>query len=193
MINNFFEKWSEASSKLRNSNEDRIAKLINDIFVEIYYPFNLEKYGWIAWENKLQNYKYAILPSTIKYEITDAIYDTKFLKQDTLCHFYPMPSIGKAKRLVDIDPFKKSMELFLSEDDSFDKLFFLDTCKYIHTPISPRWDAYQTTPKIYYIKINKKLNHAVVHLRLISTVLAIEVTCKQDRWSITRIEELWEE
>jgi hypothetical protein len=194
LLNSFFDLWNEKSLQMINSNEDKIVTTLNGIFIEIYHPFDFEKYGWSDWKKDTQ-YKYAILPSEIKYKITNTkldVNDVFQMEMDTLKAFYTNPDIGNAKKLYDIDPFRKSMKLFL-KNDYFEKLFFLDTCCFVNTPISSNWKVYKTPPEIIGVVINKKLNHATAYLRLNSVTIGIELSLENKKWKIKEIKELNEE
>ena len=192
-LNAFFEKWSEASLKAEMRNENKIAKVLNDIFIEVYHPFNYEKYDWLA-RPEDSVYRYVILPSEIKYKITNSLTNDRGVNfdMDTLKGFYPNPNFKYAKRLLDIDPFKKSMKLFL-EEDSYKKLWFLGSCNNINTPISYGWKDYRTTPEIKHILINKKLNKAVALLRVVSAGVSVELSFKNNKWNVEKVNQLWQE
>ena len=191
-LNAFFEKWSEASLIMKMKNESPMAKILNDIYIEIYHPFSLEKYGWLA-RPHYSKYKYAILPTEIEFKIIDFNSIKKEehwfgfdMNMDTLKEFYPNPNLGRAGRLLDIDPFKKSMNLFL-EEDSYEKSSFLMLSDNINTPISYDWKAYRTTPEVYYVLINEQLNKAIAYLRIISTYVSIELSFKNNKWNVEEI------
>lgn len=192
-LNAFFEKWSETSSKVEMKNESTIAKILNDIFLAVYHPFNYEKYDWLA-RPEDSVFRYVILPSEIKYKITNELINERDVSfgMDTLKWFYPNPNLGYAKKLLDIAPFKKSMELFL-EEDSYEKLCFLGSCNSINTPISYNWKDYRTTPEIRYILINKRLDKAVALLRIVSAGVSIELSFKNNKWNVEKVNQLWQE
>ena len=194
LLNAFFEKWSEASLNMKTENESEIAKILNDIYIKIYHPFDYKKYGWSP-RPHYSKYKYAILPTEIKFKIMniDSIKNDDFwfnFEMDTLKQFYPNPNLGHAGRLLDIDPFKKSMELFL-EEDSYKKNRFLDSYYHIMTPISYNWKDYKTTPEVYYILINKQLNKAIAYLKIISTGVSIELSFKNNEWNTEKVNNIW--
>ena len=194
LLNLFFEKWCEASLKMEMKNESRIAKVLNDIYLEIYHPFNYKKYGWSA-RPHYSKYKYAILPTEIKFKIInfDSINKEEFwfdFEMDTLKQFYPNPNLGRAGRLLDIDPFKKSMELFL-EKNSSTKHRFLDSYNHINMPICCNWKDYRTTPEVYYVLINEPLNKAIAYLLIESTGVTIELFFKNNKWNIEKVNQIW--
>jgi len=193
LLNDFFEKWSEASLKMEMQNENEIAKILNDIYTEIYHPFDFKKYGW---QYRYYCPKYAILPTEIKFKVVDSTIKCDFDKfnyganMDTLKPFYPNPDLEHAGRLLDIEPFKTAMKLFL-EKDSYEKLKFVGSCNHIYTPISNGWKDYQTTPKIYCVLINKQLNKAIAYLRIISTGVCIELSFENDKWNMEKVTDIW--
>jgi len=188
----FFNKWGDLSVKIARQNEDSITKTINQIFTDIYHPFNLEKYGWLT-RPHYSRYKYAILPTEIKYKLIDinknpdSLY---YVKLDTLRPFYPNPDLGRVIGLYDIEPFKKSLELFL-ETESYEKSLFLGSLILLPITDSDIWKAYKTDPEILQILINERLDSAVVDLRLISTGLRIKLNFENGEWKMEKIEQLW--
>lgn len=192
LLGQFFEKWSKKSDDVNSLSNDTLSRVIGKIFTEIYHPFNVEKYGWLA-RPLNKKYKYAVLPTEIKYKVIDTIKnsDTIYkIKLDTLRQFYATPKIGKTIRLYDIDPFKTSLTIFL-RTDSYKKTRFLKA--FIDTPISLNWKEYKTSPEILGILINKQLNIASVDIRLVSTGLKINLRTENGIWKTKKIEKLWEE
>ena len=192
----FFQKWNDLSiDKINNS--DQLTSTIESIFNEVYHPFELEKYGWLP-RPHYSKYKYAILPSELRYKIVENFDSLKYwdefsiyaMNMDTLNPFYPRPDIGDAKFVYDIEPFKMSMQLFLNED-SYQKSFYLDSTNFISTPISNDWKEYLTTPEILGILINNEMDTALVDLRLISTGIRILLTKKDEKWKKEKVNELW--
>lgn len=192
LLHKFFENWSHESKSFKHESNDALTQNIERIFTEVYHPFNVEKYGWLA--RKIdKKIRYAILPTEIKYKIIDEIKnpDTIYkLKLDTLRQFHPKPEIGNAVRLYDIEPFRTSMSIYLRAD-SYKKTRFLNT--FIKTPISRNWRKYQTSPEIIGLLMNRELNRAVVDIRLISTGLRIHLGLVKGVWKTRKIEQLWEE
>jgi hypothetical protein len=188
----YFDKWDKKSSELNSQYSDSLSRIISKIFTEIYHPFDVEKYGWLPRLRSIK-YKYAVLPTEIKYKVIDEINkpDTIYkIKLDTLRQFYARPEIGKVIRLYDIEPFKTSMTIFL-KTDSYKKTRFLES--FIDTPISRNWEKYQTSPEILGLLLNRQLNIAVVDIRLISTGLRIYLKLENGKWKTGKIEQLWEE
>ena len=192
LLGQFFEKWSKKSDEVNRLSHDSISKVIGKIFTEIYHPFNVEKYGWLA-RPLDKKYKYAVLPTEIKYKVIDTIKNSDpiyKIKLDTLRQFYATPEIGKTIRLYDIDPFRTSLTIFL-RNDSYKKTRFLKA--FIDTPISLNWKEYKTSPEILGILINKQLNIASVDVKLVSTGLKIYLRAENGIWKTKKIEKLWEE
>ncbi|MFD2245589.1 hypothetical protein [Pontibacter ruber] len=192
LLSKFFESWKESSKSLSTQNEDSITKALNGIYTQIYHPFNLEKYGWLP-RPHYSKYRYAILPTEIKYKIVDSVYNLDSfynLELNTLSPFIPHPELGKASALYDIKPFKRAMELFLMSD-SYEKISFLD--QFVNMPISMDWKEYRTSPEVLGVLINKKRDRAVADLRLISTGVRIRLALKDNEWRVSQIEQLWEE
>jgi hypothetical protein len=205
----FFEQWYEASSKMEMDNESGIAKILNDIFIAVYHdPFGYKNRKPDRQVPPLpppldpfySGYKYAILPSEIIYKITDSTSYIPEEERDTLKRFYPNPDLGSTKRLLDIDPFKMSMELFLAVNDSLEyesrmenykKWRFLRSCKNIYSPISRSKDLYLTDPNIYFISINTELNKAIVTLRAISSGVSVELSFIDNQWNMEKTNDLW--
>jgi hypothetical protein len=191
----FFQKWNDLS-KDKINNSDQLTSTIENIFNEVYHPFELEKYGWIS-RPHYSKYKYAILPNEIRYEIVENFdslnhwdeFSIYTMNMDTLSPFYPRPDIGDATLVYDIEPFKTSMQLFLNED-SYQKSFYLDSTNFILTPISNDWKEYQTSPEILGILINVQKDSALVDLRLISTGVRILLTRKDKKWKKEEVKEL---
>jgi len=191
LLSKFFKNWNKLSEQ-KNNNNKQLTATIERIFNEIYHPFELEKYGWLPRKHYLK-YKYAILPNEIKYKIVDNLQNPDKMHSmsfDTIKDFYPNPDIGNAKRLYDIEPFSTSMKLFLNEN-GFQKTFYLDTNNFINIPMSYDWKDYRTTPEILGILINKKMDSAIVNLRLISTGVRINLKNENDDWKMQKVKELW--
>ena len=195
-LKEFFRKWNDLSiHKINNS--DQLTSTIESIFNEVYHPFELEKYGWSSRPHYLK-YKYAILPTEIRYKIVENFDSLKnwhefsiySMNLDTLSPFYPRPDIGHARFVYNIEPFKTSMKLFLDKD-SYQKSFYLDSTYFINTPISNDWKEYLTTPEILGILINSQKDSALVDLRLISTGVRILLTKNDEKWGKEKINELW--
>ena len=195
-LTEFFQKWNDLSKDKINNN-DQLTSTIDRIFNEVYHPFELEKYGWLS-RPHYSRYKFAILPSEIRYKIVENFDSLKHwdefsiytMNMDTLSSFYPRPDIGKANFVYDIEPFKTSMQLFLNEN-SYQKSFYLDSTNFINTPISNDWKEYLTTPEILGILMNRQKDSALVDLRLISTGVRILLTKKDEKWRKEKVEELW--
>ncbi len=196
ILNELFDNW-HSLSKVKNNNTDQITSTIENIFNEVYHPFDLEKYGWLA-RPHYSKYQYAILSSLIRFKIIenfallkqDGEFDMYSMDLDTISPFYPNPDVGTAKILYDIEPYKTSMQLFLSQK-SYQKSFFLDSTNFINTPMSNDWKEYQTTPEILGILINNQMDSALVDLRLISTGVRINLYKKLDKWEMQEVKELW--
>ena len=192
----FFQKWNDLSKEKINNN-DLLTSSIEKIFNEVYHPFELEKYGWLSRPHYLK-YKYAILPTEIRYKIVENFDSLKHwdefsiysIKLDTLTPFYPKPDLGNAKVVYDIEPFKSSIKLFLNTD-SYQKSFYLDSAYYINTPISNDWKGYLTSPEIFAILINSQKDSALVDLRLISTGIRVLLTKRDNNWRKENVQELW--
>jgi len=191
LLSEFFKNWNKLSEE-KNNNDNQLTITIERIFNEIYHPFELEKYGWLPRKHYLK-YKYAVLPNEIKYKIVDNLQNSDKIHSisfDTIKDFYPKPDIGNAKILYDIEPFSTSMKIFLNED-GFQKTFFLNTNNFIITPISSDWKDYRTTPEILGVLINKRMDSAIVNLRLISTGVRIILTKENDDWKMQKVKKLW--
>lgn len=195
-LEEFFQKWNDLSKDKINNN-DQLTSTIENIFNEVYHPFELEKYGWLS-RPHYSKYKYAILPCKIRYKTVENFdslnhwdeFNIYTMKMDTLIPFYPRPDIGAAKIVYDIEPFNTSIQLFLNED-SYEKSFYLDSTYFIQTPISDDWKGYLTTPEILGILINSQKDSALVDLRLISTGVRILLTKKDEKWGKEKVKSLW--
>jgi len=187
--NVFFEKWRDYSLRLEMKNESEITKNLNDIFIAIYYPSDLEKYHWFAWRG--ESYRYTILPSEIKYKIMDSDSLPDYVENlDTLKGFYPNPNFKWTKRLIDIYPFKKSMELFL-EEDSYEKMEFLALYDNFRVPISAGRRLYQAEPEIHFVLINRNLNKAFADLRVMQSGVNVKLSFKNNKWEIEKAKTTW--
>lgn len=190
--NAFFDRWSDFSLKLEMKNENEIAKILNDIFIAIYHPSDLEKYHWFAWWG--ESYRYTILPSEIQYKIMDSDSlptESSYIEDlDTLKGFYPNPNFEYTKKLIDTNPFKKSMELFL-EEDSREKMEFLSSYDNFRVPISIDRKSYQAKPNIVFILLNKNLNKAVAYLQVEQSGVSVELSLIGNHWKIEKANTLW--
>lgn len=191
LLNHFFEQWYQASQRMEMPNNFPLVQALKDIYEKSYHPFDYSKYGWDLF-CRYSGYKYAVIPTEIKYEIVHPSCEDSDdeLKTERLIGFYPDPDLVGAKRLLDIQPFKKSMELFLEENSS-EKLRFLSSCGYISRPMSLNKKKYDTTPEVISVRINKELNHANACIRLISTGLGIELELEDDKWVMKDCWTLW--
>ena len=189
LLNIFFEKWSEQSLGKETDKDNKLAKTLCDIYEQVYQPYDYTKYGWI-W-GTLPRHRYVVLPAEISYLIINSIDSADaYYETDAISNIFPNPDLRGAKRLLDIDPFKKTMQLFL-EKDGYHKLHFLDSCEYINAPISNSWKQYQTTPEVLDIKINGEQNQAIATLRLLSTGLGVELSLVDGNWEIDDVSTLW--
>jgi hypothetical protein len=192
----FFQKWNDLS-KDKINNSDQLTSTIESIFNEVYHPFELEKYGWLS-RPHYSKYKYAILPCEIRYKIVENFdslnhwdeFSVYTMNMDTLIPFYPRPDIGDAKFVYDIEPFNKSIQLFLNKD-SYQKSFYLNSTDFINTPISNDWKGYLTSPEILGILINCQRDSALVDIILIETGVRILLTKKDKNWKKENVQELW--
>ncbi len=189
-LRSFFDAWYDYSLKIDKGTEDPIEKMIGEIFTVAYHPLEYEKYGWMAGPGLLSG-RYVIPQSSIKYviadvdDISDELWEPDW---NVIEPFYPRPALEGVKYLYDVDPFKKSMELFL-ESNNYEKLSFLR--EEIDTPISRGWNKYQTSPEIRNIIINKNMDSAAVTMRLVSTGLRVEVIRRDGKWQMESVEQLW--
>lgn len=189
-LRSFFDAWYDYSLKIDKGTEDPIEKMIGEIFTVAYHPLEYEKYGWMAGPGLLSG-RYVIPQSSIKYviadvdDISDELWEPDW---NVIEPFYPRPALEGVKYLYDVDPFKKSMELFL-ESNNYEKLSFLR--EEIDTPISRGCNKYQTSPEIRNIIINKNMDSAAVTMRLVSTGLRVEVIRRDGKWQMESVEQLW--
>lgn len=183
---NFFNEWHKYSKEINVKPKNEIELAIYEIFNAVYHPFNLEKYGWSP-RPHYKKYKFAILPTDIKFAVVDSLAQLDDIKLDTLKKFYPKPELDRAKIIHDSEPFKTIMIKFL-EEDSYKKKKFLE--KIINTPNSPHWKEYKTSPKFIGVFLNNSLDISIVNLILVSTELRIKLNKIKDNWIILNVEKL---
>lgn len=196
MLTKFFEIWHDSSVNKSNTT-NQTTTLFQNIFNEVYNPFELEKYGWLP-RPYFSKYKYVILPSELKFKIVKNL-DTFInlddlnlysLNLNTINPFYPKPNIGSAKFVYNIDPFKTTMQLFLKEN-GFQKLIYLDTSNFIMNPCSFKGKGYLTPPEILGVLINEQMDSSIVDIRLMSTGIRINLRKERGNWKMKEVKALW--
>lgn len=196
MLTKFFEIWHDSSVNKSNTT-NQTTTVLQNIFNEVYNPFELEKYGWLP-RPYFSKYKYVVLPSEIKFKIVKNLGSYKSLDNldffsmnfDTMKPFYTIPNIGSAKIIYDIEPFKTSMQLFLNKN-GHQKLFYLDTTNFIINPISFKGKGYLMPPDILGVLINEQMDSSIVELRLMSTGIRINLRKERGNWMMKEVKELW--
>jgi len=191
VFNEFFKEWHQLSLKCKMMESNDTITHLEKIFKEVYHPFKLEKYGWLPREH-YSKYRYAILPSNIRYAFVDFIdieHEYGQIECDTIFKFYPTVELDNAQVLYDDSIFGGVLLAFLSDD--FHKKYFLE--KWINMPISSKSVDYKTSPEVLKVIFNKQLDKSIVDLRLISTGLRISLMfdTKNDKWIIEQIKQLW--
>lgn len=195
MLIKFFEIWHDSS--VNNSNTiNQTTRVLQNIFNEVYHPFEFEKYGWLP-SLYFSKYKYVVLPNKIKFKIVKNLgsyknsidLDFDSIDFDSIKPFFTTPNIESAKIIFDIEPFKTSMQLFLNKS-GHQKLFYLDTNKIIMNSISFDGKGYLTPPEILGVLINEQLDSSIVDLRLISTGIRINLRKEKGKWKMKEVKEL---
>jgi hypothetical protein len=183
LLEAFLQDWAVYSVKQTKKYpaSDTVAQALSQVFTTMFSPFDFARFGWQPHkkETLFTDAKYLIIQGKLPY----AIDFDKNIPWDTLRHFSPPVKYQGVTVLHYHEVYHQTFKQFFKSGDEQSKRQFLENM----LVIPPWWSTHIISqPEIFAIRLNTRLNGAVVDYHLVSASMRSWLIKQNNMWQVVR-------